>query len=150
MHVHQIYPRDTQRLPVSACAQTASCPRAVQSSLESPSRPLRKRYGSAVQHTKHATWDPDWLCSALAVPSRTKGLIALASSVKWGQTTCCTRLCTVLDGGLPRDMSTSHPPEPGNVTSFGKGSPKIFFKLKNLRSSWITLVGPQPNDKLSL
>ena len=79
-----------------------------------------------------------------------KGSNCSASSVKWGQTTWCIRLCRALDGGLPRDMSTSHPPEPGNVTSFGKGSPKIFFKLKNLRSSWITLVGPQPNDKLSL
>lgn len=92
------------------------------------------------------TWAPGWLCSALAVPSRTKGLIALASSVKWRQTICCTRLRRVLDGGLPRDMSTSYLPEPMNITSFGKGSLQIFFKLRNLRSSWITLVGPQPND----
>ena len=46
-----------------------------------------------------------------------------------------------------QETSTSHPPEPVNVTSFGRGSPQIFFKLKNLRSSWITLVSPQPNDK---
>ena len=123
----------------------STLPRAVPSSLESPSRPLRKHCGSAIQHRRHATWASDWLCSALAVPSRTKGLTALASSVKWGP--CCTRLCRALDGGLPRDMSTSHPPEPVNVTLFGRGSPQIFFKLKNLRSSWITLVSPQPNDK---
>ena len=121
-----------QRLPASACSQRASCPHAGPSSWESPNHPLGKCYGSAVKHTTHTTWVLDQLCSTLAVPSRTRGLFWPCRLDGDRNTTCCTRLCRALDGGLPKDMSTSQTPEPVNVTSFGKRSLQIFL-LRNLR-----------------
>lgn len=70
--------------------------------------------------------------------------------LKPGFLLCKSRLiifCGGLNAGHPKNMPTSSPPEPINVTLLEKGAFADVTKLRILRSPWITQVGPKSSNK---